>query len=974
MFATAHVIVCDDPPAMVEAVPNDGSETVSIPNVGNVATTQGRFRVEAVGNVFFDLSNADTTITSSNTAPVLNVTGSVTVQRGTPTPTIATVAAVSDADTPISVAVSNAPADTAISANVSGSNVVVTARADASIATTNSSRTYPVTLTVTDSIGSTTAGTFNLIVQPNPAPTLGTYTNQNVTAGKIATATPSAAPADANGNLGATPLTVTPTTLAGGGTLSVNQTTGVVTATTVSATATGTVPVRVTAQDTAGAAIVRGFNLVIAAAVAPANDNFASAQIVSGNSGTVMGANVNATKQAGEPSHAGNSGGASVWYQWTAPSSGSATFDTLTSGFDTLLAVYTGAAVNSLTPIAGNNDDPAGGVQSKVSFSAVAGTVYRIAVDGFNSASVAAMGNITLHYAIGANNPPEVTTIGGSLAYVATTPAAAIDSGIAVTDPDSTNLTGATVAITGNFAGAEDVLAFSDQGGIAGSYSAGSGVLTLSGSATVAAYQTALRAVTYFNPSATPSTALRTVTFTASDGGLSGSSTRTINVSPPPVFYTLTLIVSPVDAGLITPNPAPNGQGKYADGTVVTLTASANSGFTFGSFSGDASGTNNPVQVTMSGDKTVTGNFTVNPIVPVAGTYFGLIESSANPRGTAGFDNAGAGFLKLAVTATSRFTGTLKYAGQTVALRGSFGSQPGINATIIIPHHGSIAIALAGGPDEIVGTILDSGAMSVIQTNRNVFNKLTNPAPQAGKYTLLTQPTAPFLGQAQIPQGFGSGQVTVKTSGMLKVVGKLGDGAKFGVGSGLSKFGTTPLYSTAYKKLGSVQGMATFQSIANQSDGDGVLNWFKPPRSSDPLYPAGFTTQLNYLVSRFLAPARGQRVLILPDATGNLRITLAGGNVAPIAPFNITLDRNNRVIGNGGVGFKMSVKSKTGAFKGSFTDQSTFTTRKFSGSIFQKQNVGTAAFKGAAQTGTVLLESSSAPIVAPDDAEPQDAP
>lgn len=132
--------------------------------------------------------------------------------------------------------------------------------------------------------------------------------------------------------------------------------------------------------------------------VYPANDNFASAQTFAGSSGTVTGGNSGATKQAGEPNHAaGNAGGTSVWYQWTAPISGPATIDTLGSSFDTLLGVYTGSAVNALTLI-GNNDDyvPGSIYQSKVAFTAVAGTVYRIAVDGYNGVS----GNITLHYLV----------------------------------------------------------------------------------------------------------------------------------------------------------------------------------------------------------------------------------------------------------------------------------------------------------------------------------------------------------------------------------------------------------------------------------------------------------------------------------------------------------------------------------------------------------------------------------------------
>lgn len=248
---------------LAASVPNNGSANVTIPNTANVATTQGRIKVEAVGNIFFDVSDANLTITSTNTAPALAITGSVTVQRGTPTATTATVATVSDTNTPITASISNAPADTVITAAVSGGNVNVSARADSSLVTTLTSRTYPVTLTVTDSIGSTTSGTFNLIVQPNPAPTLGTYANQNINNGANINVTPSAPPADANNNLGATPASVSPTTLPGGGTLTVNQTTGVVTATTLAGTTPGTYPVRVTVQDTSGAAVVQSFNLTV---------------------------------------------------------------------------------------------------------------------------------------------------------------------------------------------------------------------------------------------------------------------------------------------------------------------------------------------------------------------------------------------------------------------------------------------------------------------------------------------------------------------------------------------------------------------------------------------------------------------------------------------------------------------------------------------------------------------------------------
>ena len=98
--------------------------------------------------------------------------------------------------------------------------------------------------------------------------------------------------------------------------------------------------------------------------------------------------------------------------------------------------------------------------------------------------------------------------------------ATAADAAIVVSDPDSASLTGASVQITGNFQSGQDTLQLTDQNGITGSFAAGT--LTLTGTATVAQYQTALRSVTYTNTSDTPSTATRTITFRVTDDGTPG--------------------------------------------------------------------------------------------------------------------------------------------------------------------------------------------------------------------------------------------------------------------------------------------------------------------------------------------------------------------------------------------------------------------------------------------------------------------
>ncbi len=118
---------------------------------------------------------------------------------------------------------------------------------------------------------------------------------------------------------------------------------------------------------------------------APANDNFANAVTLS-SLAAVTGTTVAATHESGEPNHASSGAAASIWYSWTAPADGTLALSTRGSGYDTLLAAYTGSAVSGLTQRAANNN-AGGGLWSQVSFGVTAGTVYRIAVDGYRGAT-----------------------------------------------------------------------------------------------------------------------------------------------------------------------------------------------------------------------------------------------------------------------------------------------------------------------------------------------------------------------------------------------------------------------------------------------------------------------------------------------------------------------------------------------------------------------------------------------------------
>jgi hypothetical protein len=144
--------------------------------------------------------------------------------------------------------------------------------------------------------------------------------------------------------------------------------------------------ISVTAVDLAGNVSPAASVQVTYVMVNPANDLFANAISLSGNSGSVSAITTNATKEFREPNHAGNAGGKSVWWSFAPSADGVLTLSTTNSTFDTVLGLYTGATVSQLTTVASNDDAYPGapGGFSQIIQAVRAGQTYHIAVDGFD--------------------------------------------------------------------------------------------------------------------------------------------------------------------------------------------------------------------------------------------------------------------------------------------------------------------------------------------------------------------------------------------------------------------------------------------------------------------------------------------------------------------------------------------------------------------------------------------------------------
>ena len=129
----------------------------------------------------------------------------------------------------------------------------------------------------------------------------------------------------------------------------------------------------------------------------PDNDYFFEAtDLGRTTSGTATGDSTWATLENGEPITAMFSRAVkTVWWKWTSPGAGSVTLNTFGSDFDTVLAVYRGAALNALTRVA-SNDDAYGERQSEVEFAVAADTTYYVCVGGYGGSSDGEAGIVRL--------------------------------------------------------------------------------------------------------------------------------------------------------------------------------------------------------------------------------------------------------------------------------------------------------------------------------------------------------------------------------------------------------------------------------------------------------------------------------------------------------------------------------------------------------------------------------------------------
>ncbi len=312
--------------------------------------------------------------------------------------------------------------------------------------------------------------------------------------------------------------------------------------------------------------------------------------------------------------------------------------------------------------------------------------------------------------------------------------------------------------------------------------------------------------------------------------------------------------------------------------------------------------------------------------VPLAGSYAGLI--AANPA-----SSAGAGFVTLSVTLTGGFTGQVVLGGKTFKVKGTFDANGDVAAFTLGGSDIQLALHIDPATHEITGSFT-GGVVATLTAFAAPFGK-KSPAPggAVGKFTGLFAATENLT---TTPKGTGFGSVTIGKTGSVKLAATLADGSKVSQGTKLVSETRWPLFAPAPKNQGFVAGLVDFAPLPGAGDFAGTLDWITTTAKAP--YLAPFTTQLDFSAARYTAPAKGRRVLDLPDTTPN------GDFLTPTVSRAFTLDTKNviKVDEPNPEQVKLKLSVKTGAVSGSLLlgDK----TRKLSGILQLEQNVGAGFF------------------------------
>jgi hypothetical protein len=399
----------------------------------------------------------------------------------------------------------------------------------------------------------------------------------------------------------------------------------------------------------------------------------------------------------------------------------------------------------------------------------------------------------------------------------------------------------------------------------------------------------------------------------------------------------------------------------------------------------------------------------------LAGAYDGLLEPgltpeerAAQPALAAVFNGTrGRGLLSATVSAAGAVTGRLSAGGTEQAFKGvlkrdgtvlfnGVAEKWALKRTEgrVVTELGELVLRVREGePTVLVGELKAPGGAVVlagVEAEKQVYSAakvlpagmrrvpetVFSRAYENGRYTALFEPvvdegtdTNGGLARGAFPQGVGSTRMTVSDSGLVRMVGRLADGAAVSYANRLSPTLGWPVYVPLYKGRGYVTGRVQFDAAAADSDAAcEAMEWVRPAGLPTP-YAAGWPEGIavGFAASKYAAPARPTAaapspanpytvfgpalpVNAAPDFA-TLTVSLSGGGLEGGAVQSATVTRSNVLKLAGAVsggspfaGFQWTFSPGDGGFGGAFLHPVTGKRVSFSGVTFQKTRRAVGSF------------------------------
>src|SRR5436190_10783908 len=307
----------------------------------------------------------------------------------------------------------------------------------------------------------------------------------------------------------------------------------------------------------------------------------------------------------------------------------------------------------------------------------------------------------------------------------------------------------------------------------------------------------------------------------------------------------------------------------------------------------------------------------------VKGTYNGLFY---DPDAIA---QQSSGSFTISTTPSGTFSGKLQLNRTQIKFTDKLDGSGKTNLTLHPKNLNALTLTLQlDGSDKITGSLSDDVWLAQLAGDRAVFNAKTNPAPQAGRYTLV------FPGQynsSTEPSGDSVCTVTIDAGGKISLSGTLADGTKITLSSTLAGHGNWPFYVLLYSGGGSLLSWIT---VDDDSDDvfSGDLNWIKPVVAKAKYYPAGFTNQAEVHGSRYQPPPTG--IPALSFISGEM--IFSGADLPQPFTNCVLLDSANKIRNLSSNKLTAVVVPATGAFSGSVTNPATGKTYPFNGVVLQE--------------------------------------